>query len=52
MAESGEQVSEPPSRLARDSAVVGAATIASRLLGFARDVLSARQLGGGAVGGA
>lgn len=49
MAESGEQVSEPPSRLARDSAVVGAATIASRLLGFARDVLIARLLGGGPV---
>jgi len=37
------------SRLARDSAVVGAATIASRLLGFARDVLIARLLGGGPV---
>ncbi|MGO4171423.1 murein biosynthesis integral membrane protein MurJ [Bosea sp. TAF32] len=35
------------SRLARDSAVVGAATVASRLLGFARDVLIARLLGGG-----
>ncbi|MGX5735256.1 murein biosynthesis integral membrane protein MurJ [Bosea thiooxidans] len=39
----------PPSRLARDSAVVGAATVASRLLGFARDVLIARLLGGGPV---
>jgi putative peptidoglycan lipid II flippase len=38
-----------PSRLARDSAVVGAATIASRLLGFARDVLIARLLGTGPV---
>src|SRR6478735_3329876 len=38
-----------PSRLARDSAVVGAATVASRLLGFARDVLIARLLGGGPV---
>lgn len=37
------------SRLARDSAVVGAATVASRLLGFARDVLIARLLGGGPV---
>lgn len=37
------------SRLARDSAVVGAATIASRLLGFARDVLIARLLGAGPV---
>ena len=36
-------------RLARDSAVVGAATIASRLLGFARDVLIARLLGAGPV---
>lgn len=38
-----------PSRLARNSAVVGAATVASRLLGFARDVLIARLLGGGPV---
>lgn len=38
-----------PSKLARDSLVVGAATIASRLLGFARDVLIARLLGGGPV---
>ena len=30
------------SRLARDSLIVGAATILSRLLGFARDVLIAR----------
>lgn len=37
------------SRVARDSAVVGAATVASRLLGFARDVLIARLLGGGPV---
>lgn len=37
------------SRLARDSAVVGVATVASRLLGFARDVLIARLLGGGPV---
>lgn len=41
---------EPPSsRLARDSLVVGAATILSRLLGFARDVLIARLLGAGPV---
>ncbi len=39
----------PSSRLARDSAVVGAATVASRLLGFARDVLIARLLGAGPV---
>jgi len=38
-----------PSRLARDSAMVGAATILSRLLGFARDVLIARLLGAGPV---
>ncbi|MGO4737610.1 murein biosynthesis integral membrane protein MurJ [Bosea sp. 2KB_26] len=36
-------------RLARDSAVVGAATVLSRLLGFARDVLIARLLGAGPV---
>ncbi|WP_186420605.1 murein biosynthesis integral membrane protein MurJ [Bosea sp. CS1GBMeth4] len=40
---------QPPSRLARDSLVVGAATILSRLLGFARDVLIARLLGAGPV---
>ncbi|MGX1790244.1 murein biosynthesis integral membrane protein MurJ [Bosea sp. NPDC055332] len=39
----------PSSRLARDSLVVGAATILSRLLGFARDVLIARLLGTGPV---
>ncbi|CAN7580183.1 murein biosynthesis integral membrane protein MurJ [Bosea sp. LjRoot90] len=38
---------QPPSRLARDSLIVGAATILSRLLGFARDVLIARLLGAG-----
>lgn len=38
-----------PSRLARDSLVVGVATILSRLLGFARDVLIARLLGAGPV---
>lgn len=38
-----------PSRLARDSAIVGAATMLSRLLGFARDVLIARLLGAGPV---
>lgn len=36
-------------RLARDSLVVGVATILSRLLGFARDVLVARLLGAGPV---
>ena len=40
---------ERPSRLARDSLIVGAATILSRLLGFARDVLIARLLGAGPV---
>lgn len=47
----GEPAAAAPeaSRLARDSAVVGAATVASRLLGFARDVLIARLLGGGPV---
>ncbi|WP_168166122.1 murein biosynthesis integral membrane protein MurJ [Bosea sp. PAMC 26642] len=44
------EISVPPSsRLARDSAIVGAATILSRLLGFARDVLIARLLGAGPV---
>jgi len=38
-----------PSRLARDSLIVGAATILSRLLGFARDVLIARLLGAGPI---
>lgn len=38
-----------PSRLARDSLVVGVATMLSRLLGFARDVLVARLLGAGPV---
>ncbi|RYE27900.1 MAG: hypothetical protein EOP23_24015, partial [Hyphomicrobiales bacterium] len=42
-------LSDQSSSLARDSAIVGAATIASRLLGFARDVLIARLLGGGPV---
>lgn len=37
------------SRLARDSLVVGVATILSRLLGFGRDVLIARLLGAGPV---
>lgn len=45
----GGSAEHPPSRLARDSAVVGAATVGSRLLGFARDVLIARLLGGGPV---
>ncbi len=43
------EANPPPSRLARDSLVVGAATILSRLLGFARDVLVARLLGAGPV---
>ena len=41
---------EPPhkaSRLARDSAIVGFATVLSRLLGFVRDILVARALGAG-----
>jgi len=44
-----EPTAQAPSRLARDSLVVGAATILSRLLGFARDVLIARLLGAGPV---
>ncbi len=39
----------PSSHLARDSAVVGAATVLSRLLGFVRDILIARMLGAGPV---
>lgn len=41
--------SKQSSRLARDSAIVGAATVLSRLLGFARDVLIALLLGAGPV---
>jgi putative peptidoglycan lipid II flippase len=37
------------SRIARDSVIVGTATILSRLLGFARDILIARLLGAGPV---
>ena len=44
-----ETAAPPPSRLGRDSLVVGVATILSRLLGFARDVLIARLLGAGPV---
>jgi len=42
-------IATEPSSLARDSLLVGAATILSRLLGFARDVLIARLLGAGPV---
>ncbi len=38
-----------PSRLARNSLVVGLATVLSRLLGFARDMMIARMLGAGVV---
>ena len=38
-----------PARLARNSLVVGLATVLSRLLGFARDMLIARMLGAGPV---
>lgn len=48
MSPSGEAETSS-SRLARDSLIVGAATILSRLLGFARDVLIARLLGAGPV---
>lgn len=40
---------QPSSRLARNSLVVGLATVLSRLLGFARDMLIARMLGAGPV---
>ncbi|MGL4438714.1 MAG: murein biosynthesis integral membrane protein MurJ, partial [Bosea sp. (in: a-proteobacteria)] len=39
----------PASRLARDSAIVGVATILSRILGFVRDILIARALGAGPI---
>jgi putative peptidoglycan lipid II flippase len=39
----------PASRLARDSLIVGLATVLSRLLGFARDILIARALGAGPI---
>jgi putative peptidoglycan lipid II flippase len=42
-------IAPEPSSLARDTLVVGIATILSRLLGFARDVLIARLLGAGPV---
>ncbi len=38
-----------PTKLARNSLVVGLATVLSRLLGFARDMLIARMLGAGPV---
>ena len=50
MSPSGEAETSS-SRLARDSLIVGVATILSRLLGFARDVLIARLLGAGPVAG-
>ncbi|HEV2556752.1 MAG TPA: murein biosynthesis integral membrane protein MurJ [Bosea sp. (in: a-proteobacteria)] len=40
---------QPSSHLARNSLVVGLATVLSRLLGFARDMLIARMLGAGPV---
>jgi putative peptidoglycan lipid II flippase len=41
----------PPvsARLARDSLIVGAATVLSRILGFVRDILIARALGAGPI---
>jgi putative peptidoglycan lipid II flippase len=46
-AREGEPAGGASSRLARDSLIVGAATVASRILGFVRDVLIARALGAG-----
>lgn len=40
---------KPSSHLARNSLVVGLATVLSRLLGFARDMMIARMLGAGPV---
>jgi putative peptidoglycan lipid II flippase len=39
----------PSTHLARDSLVVGGATVLSRILGFVRDILIARMLGAGPV---
>lgn len=39
----------PSQRLARDSAIVGGATVLTRLLGFVRDILIAAALGAGPV---
>lgn len=39
----------PSRHLARDSAIVGGATVLTRLLGFVRDILIARMLGAGPV---
>jgi putative peptidoglycan lipid II flippase len=45
---SGDQP-PPASRLARDSLIVGLATVLSRILGFVRDILIARALGAGPI---
>jgi putative peptidoglycan lipid II flippase len=39
----------PATRLARDSLIVGVATVLSRILGFVRDILIARALGAGPI---
>lgn len=45
---SGDKL-QPASRLARDSLIVGLATVLSRILGFVRDILIARALGAGPI---
>lgn len=42
-------VGEISARLARDTAIVGLATVLSRIMGFVRDILIARALGAGPI---
>ena len=42
-------MSASPSRLARDTGIVGLATVLSRIMGFVRDILIARALGAGPI---
>jgi putative peptidoglycan lipid II flippase len=49
MGDPNAQCTEPDTHLARNSMIVGAATVLARLLGFARDILIARALGAGPV---
>lgn len=49
MRDRAEDQVEGSSHLARDSVIVGLATVLSRILGFVRDVLIARALGAGPI---
>ncbi len=49
MGDPSSQGPGPDAHLARNSLIVGAATVLARLLGFARDILIARALGAGPV---